>query len=515
MKSAASLSQDLIDRLRASAQAAWDAKDFKTGLQTMELASKLAPADGMVWLQLGHYYGSRCDYAAAERCFDRVIGLAAGKTAVMAQVAGLCVQFVNQALALHYFNQAVRQPDASAPMCVRLAELYDRLGRPTEARTLLDRALGMDPAYAPAMIVCARLDRQAGRLEEAERRLRTIPPNSKQVVLIHTYYELGQVLDRQGRYDEAMAAFLSAKKLLRPDAQRWLPELKKHRAVIREQQIWFSTETLQRWRDIGDQLQPRRRIAFLGGHPRSGTTLLEQVLDSHPGIIAAGETQVFANEALAPLKVLPPKEPPNLTALESLSRRMLQTTRANYFQFMEKVLGAPIGDRLLIDKNPALMALLPAFVRIFPEVKILVPLRDPRDVVLSCFMQTYLPVTLGSVAYQSLEETVDGYNLIMGGWKSAAAILPNPWLEVRYEEMVDDLPAAAKRVVDFLGLPWDARVLEFYQHAQQKHIHSPTYADVTRPIFKRAVGRWRNYQKYLEPHLPKLEPIIRALGYSL
>jgi hypothetical protein len=110
---------------------------------------------------------------------------------------------------------------------------------------------------------------------------------------------------------------------------------------------------------------------------------------------------------------------------------------------------------------------------------------------------------------------VDGYNLIMGGWKSAAAILPNPWLEVRYEEMVDDLPAAAKRVVDFLGLPWDARVLEFYQHAQQKHIHSPTYADVTRPIFKRAVGRWRNYQKYLEPHLPKLEPIIRALGYSL
>jgi hypothetical protein len=365
------------------------------------------------------------------------------------------------------------------------------------------------------MIVCARLDRQAGRLEEAERRLRTIPPNSKQVVLIHTYYELGQVLDRQGRYDEAMAAFLSAKKLLRPDAQRWLPELKKHRAVIREQQIWFSTETLQRWRDIGDQLQPRRRIAFLGGHPRSGTTLLEQVLDSHPGIIAAGETQVFANEALAPLKVLPPKEPPNLTALESLSRRMLQTTLANYFQFMEKVLGAPIGDRLLIDKNPALMALLPAFVRIFPEVKILVPLRDPRDVVLSCFMQTYLPVTLGSVAYQSLEETVDGYNLIMGGWKSAAAILPNPWLEVRYEEMVDDLPAAAKRVVDFLGLPWDARVLEFYQHAQQKHIHSPTYADVTRPIFKRAVGRWRNYQKYLEPHLPKLEPIIRALGYSL
>jgi tetratricopeptide (TPR) repeat protein len=514
MKSAESLSQNPVDRLRNRAQVAWDAKDFKQGIQTMEMVSRLAPANGAIWLQLGHYYGLRYDYAAAEQCFDRAIGLAPGKTAVVAQVAGLCAHFANQALAVRYFHQALKQPDASAAMCVRLAELYDRLGRSTEARALLDRALGMNPAYTPAIVVCARLDRQAGRLEDAERWLRRIRPNSTRSVLVHGYYELGQVLDQQGRYDEAMAAFLSAKEILRAETQRWLPELKKHRAVIREQQAWFSTETLNRWREIGDQLQPRRRIAFLGGHPRSGTTLLEQVLDSHPGIIAAGETQVFSNDALSPLKVLPPHEPPNLTALKSLSRRTLQTTRANYYHFMEKVLASPIGDRLLIDKNPALMALLPAFVRIFPEVKILVPLRDPRDVVLSCFMQTYLPVTLGSVAYQTLEETVEGCALIMTGWKSAAAILPNPWLEVRYEEMVDDLPAASKRVFDFLGLPWDPRVLEFYQHAQQKHIRSPTYAEVTRPIFKRAVGRWRNYQKYLEPHLPKLEPILKALGYA-
>ena len=91
----------------------------------------------------------------------------------------------------------------------------------------------------------------------------------------------------------------------------------------------------------------------------------------------------------------------------------------------------------------------------------------------------------------------------------------NPWLEVRYEDMVDDLESVARRTLGFLGVPWDARVLGFDEHARQKAVRSPTYADVTQPVYKRARGRWRNYQKYLEPHLPKLEPFVKAFGYEV
>ena len=90
----------------------------------------------------------------------------------------------------------------------------------------------------------------------------------------------------------------------------------------------------------------------------------------------------------------------------------------------------------------------------------------------------------------------------------------NPHLEVRYEEMVQDLESVSRRVLEFLGVPWDSRVLRFDEHARQKLVRSPTYADVTKPIFKGAVGRWRNYQKYLEPWLPTLEPFVKAFGYE-
>ena len=93
-------------------------------------------------------------------------------------------------------------------------------------------------------------------------------------------------------------------------------------------------------------------------------------------------------------------------------------------------------------------------------------------------------------------------------------MMKNAWLKVRYEDMVADLETVSRRVLDFLGVSWDPSVLRFDEHARGKTVRTPTYADVTQPVYKRAQGRWRNYQKYLEPCLPKLEPFVKALGYE-
>jgi hypothetical protein len=101
----------------------------------------------------------------------------------------------------------------------------------------------------------------------------------------------------------------------------------------------------------------------------------------------------------------------------------------------------------------------------------------------------------------------------MGIWQTLKPLIKNPYLEVRYEDMVADLESVARRALDFLDVPWDAHVLDFHEHARQKRVSSPTYADVTQPVYKRAQGRWRNYEKYLAPYLDKLEPFVKAFGY--
>jgi hypothetical protein len=93
-------------------------------------------------------------------------------------------------------------------------------------------------------------------------------------------------------------------------------------------------------------------------------------------------------------------------------------------------------------------------------------------------------------------------------------MLAGHYLQIRYEDMVEDLESVSRKTLDFLGVPWDVGVLKFDEHARHKQVRSPTYADVAKPVFKTAVGRWRNYQKHLEPFLEKLEPFVKAFGYE-
>jgi hypothetical protein len=152
-------------------------------------------------------------------------------------------------------------------------------------------------------------------------------------------------------------------------------------------------------------------------------------------------------------------------------------------------------------------------IRIFPEIKLLIALRDPRDVVLSCVMQP-MPLTAGSATYLELKRTVEEYVEMMSLWQKMKPMLEGHYLEVRYEDMVNDLESVARKTLDFLGVPWDAGVLRFHEHARQKVVRSPTYTDVTQPVYKRAAGRWRHYQKYIEPGLKMLEPFVKAFGYE-
>jgi hypothetical protein len=239
---------------------------------------------------------------------------------------------------------------------------------------------------------------------------------------------------------------------------------------------------------------------------------LQQILESHPEILTAEETEVFGNEILPRLAGQRASAMPLDQLLDALSPDEMAAARRAYFEMMEAVLGQSISARMLIDKNPAMTLMIPAMKRVFPELKLLIMQRDPRDVVLSCFLR-YLPINPVSVCFLTLQRTVERLMLDMGAWLKIRDLMDD-WVEVRYESLVRNTEGEARAVLASLGLPWDEQVLGYRTRVPREPVRSPSYADVAQPISTAAIGRWRNYQKHLTPALDLLAPLLATLGYE-
>ncbi|MDB6036732.1 MAG: Sulfotransferase [Verrucomicrobiales bacterium] len=506
---------EALSHLFTQAAEAWRNQDYEAAIRSLEHASKVDRINPSIQLDLARAYGLRYEYSAAQRCLDKAVRLAPGKAQALVAAGGRCQEFGHYEMAKRFFDRAIAENGNNCEALVTLAELSERHHENDRALDLVTRALKREPAHSRAQVVKARLLRITGKLEEGENTLReaianpACDPSNR----IRAWYELGQILDRQCRYEEAMAAFLEAKALQLPGAATLVPILNGIQNRILEMERTITADVLQRWCDPAAELIPSRPLAILCGHPRSGTTLLEQMLDSHPDIVTAEETHILHDEAYLPLSRGFPDDTSILEVLNSAAPASLKKSRADYFRFTELFIGKTIGDRLLIDKNPALNVLIPAAVRIFPEARFLVALRDPRDVCLSCFMQ---PLALNPVssAYLSLDGTIRQYASVMGFWRSILPKLSNAWMEVRYETLVGEFEDSARRILTFLGKSWNPEVLKFHEYARAKPVRSPTYADVVNPVNNRAVGRWANYSQYFESYLDKLQPFLDAFGYS-
>jgi Sulfotransferase family len=198
-----------------------------------------------------------------------------------------------------------------------------------------------------------------------------------------------------------------------------------------------------------------------------------------------------------------------------LTADQISHPREQYFRFMEYLLGEPIAGRMHLDKNPAYNLTIPLVLRFFPETRLIIALRDPRDVVLSCYLR-YLPLNAVSVNFLDIERTANRYALDMTAWLKYREMIPVPWCEIRYEDTVADAETQVRRALDALALPWDSQVLDYRQRVlDTKRVTSPTYAAVAEPIYTRAIGRWKNYERLLQPAMKTLEPFIREFGYSV
>jgi len=258
------------------------------------------------------------------------------------------------------------------------------------------------------------------------------------------------------------------------------------------------------WRPGPSSAQPAP--VFLVGFPRSGTTLLDQVLSSHSRVVCIEEREHFA-EALA--SVITDQD--KLAQFASLTDAEIEAARAGYWRRV-RAEQAPPANALVVDKLPLNIVVLPLIKRVFPEAKIIFALRDPRDVVLSCYVQRF-GMNAAMAQFLDLERAAAYYDAMMRLMLLCSARLGLDLHQVRYEDVVADLEHEARALTAFLGVDFEPAMLAYRETALQRDINTPSARQVIEPIYARSVGKWRRYADELAPVLPLLNQWVERFGY--
>jgi len=493
--------------------AAWGLRDMRRCEYLLGKVLEINRKSARALVLLGRVHGMQYEYDQAIEYFERAVEVSpkSEQGAVLIEAGNMAGGFFDSSIAESFFQAAVDHA-GTVQAKLALAEYSIRLRKLDMASTLVDEALSSAPMDPVASFLWCRLHEEC--FDECLKRLSRLMNTQSPELRARCGYQLAKLLDGAGDYDGAMSALAAAKSGLMSERNIVVETRKKVRAAHRNLTKNFSEAKRDQWQKDASYFGEPRKLVLLGGHPRSGTTLLEQVLDSHPGVISAEEAENFSIFAFGPLLRTQPQTIELMELLDGFESEALHTARDSYFSSMDACLDESVGSRVLVDKNPSLTSLVPVMFRFFPEIKFVTMIRDPRDVILSCYMQSFVPLSAVSANYLTLEDTADEYVDVMSVWTEVAKYLEQSTCEIRYENMVEDLEGNARKVLAFLGLNWNEAVMEYDRHAQEKVVRSPTASAVTEKVYSRAINRWKNYEKHLEPVFDKLSGSLSALGYE-
>lgn len=394
-----------------------------------------------------------------------------------------------------------------------LAWIEAQRGDAASALTCAQHALRMSPQHALAGMALASAALQQRDLPAAAARLSVLnqepalTPVNRSIVL----GLIGDFQDVGGRPAEAFAAYTASNAELRALHADQFGGLSGESALDRARHLigWFQAADRKAWLGA-PPIQPRfddpKAHIFLVGFPRSGTTLLENVLASHPEVVTLEE-----KPSLRPAAESYFRSDESLERLATIGLDEAAEQRATYWSLVRGFGVEPRG-RVFIDKLPLASVQLPLIAKLFPNARILFARRDPRDVVLSCFRRRF---AMNPAMYQllTLEGAATYYDAVMQLSELYRDLLPLPQHIVRYESLVDDFETTARAACDFVGLEWDQGLFDFAAKAKTRGIATPSAAQVARGLNREGQGTWRRYREQMPPVLPILEPWVQRFDY--
>lgn len=483
-------------------------RDWPAAVESYRRAIALRPDYAEAQANQGRALHMADRQADAVACFEQALRLRPGYGKAERWQGDSLADLGRRAEAEAAYRRALAIDPTDAEALSALAALQERSNKLEEAIASADAALSHDPRAVRALIAAARAERRLGRMEAALARLAgaaddaSIDPEAASMLA----FERGMALDRERDYPAAYSAFVRANALME---QAW-PMAESDRAFFPRLIDRLGERFTPAWLATWTSPPPDREPApvFLIGFPRSGTTLLDQILDAHPALATLEEKDAI-DIIRREVDSLPGGYPDALAGLDAVAITRL---REHYRAEVRRHMGGDPAGRI-VDKMPLNTIDTGLILRLFPDARFLLALRHPCDVVLSGFIQAFKP-NAAMVHFGSLDGAARFYAQVMGLWQHYVRVLTPRVLPVRYEDLVADLEGETRRILAFLDLPWDDAVLGYRERAKTRSIATPSYHQVVEPIYRRSVNRWYNYAGAFAPVLPILQPFIEEFGYA-
>jgi tetratricopeptide (TPR) repeat protein len=387
-----------------------------------------------------------------------------------------------------------------------LGSIAAHRGQHAEAEEWAQRTLRIVPGFPDALLCLAGAELARGERDAAEARLRQVINDSRAGAVDRSRATgmLADVFDAGGRYAEAFEAYGVCNTAIRQTNRRFADS--NVLGYVRESTAALDQLDSSLWTDLDAPPSPAAGHVFLLGFPRTGTTLVEVVLDGNPSVVSLEERELLADGVLAFMR-----QPIDFHPLARADAPALNALREAYWRRARQA-GIDVAGKVFVDKHPLNSLKLPLIARLFPDAKILFALRDPRDVLLSCFRRRF---QLNPSMYELL--TIPGaaafYAATMQFAFAAKESLGIGWHEVRYERLIAHFEREMRSICDYVGLEWMPGMGEFAGRVQNREHATPSTAQLSQGLVTSATAQWRHYESQLAPAFPALAPWIERLDY--
>ncbi len=413
------------------------------------------------------------------------------------------------------FQQAHKlAPGAPGPLAA-IAMVAMRRNDREACRAFASRAVALQPDHVAANFALAGLDLGAHQYEDVLARIQKMKAAGTldELQSLSAFAAQAEALEGLGQHTEAFEMYAKWNEVTRRNHAPKFGEggrVENHMHYMSRMKSWFERQDPADWRDpwpAGDYVSPVRRHVFLFGYPRSGTTLLENILASFPGVRGLEERPTLG---VADWEFL--RDDQAMDRLTRLDPVLAAQQRNEYWQRVRREV-PDVDGKVFVDMGPLYGIKLQVIARLFPDALLVRCRRDPRDVVLSCFKK---PFRVNASTYQmtTLEGAARHFDLAMQLTELHLSVLPLPVHVVDYATLVADFDASTRALAEFIGIPWTEDVRAFDRTAKGRRLRTASAEQVRRGLYD-GTRQWLRYRDQLAPVLPILEPWVTRFGYPL
>jgi tetratricopeptide (TPR) repeat protein len=444
-------------------------------------AARIQPDFPDAYSNIGNILLLKGHYSDAERFLRRALKLNPRFPDARINL-GLTLSFSNRLRdAKAQFEKALKHEPRNADVIFGMSIIAKTEGSFDEADVLLNRALQISPKMPKGLAAWATLRKMTPSDGNwLERAVEVAASGVSPLDESELRYAIGKYYDDIEDFKHAFQNYERANDLLKPIAEPF--DRDAYQRFVDTMIQAYTPETVAR-ADGGASASTKP--VLLVGMPRSGTSLTEQIISSHPSVLGAGELEFWnlaAHEHEAVIK----------------AGTLGESTRNKLAESYLRVLESKTGEAThVVDKAPINSDYLGVIHSVFPKARIIYMQRDPRDTCLSCYFQKFVLSMNFTMDLSDLSDYYRQHHRLMTHWR--AVLPPGTILDVPYEELVEDQEGWTRKILDFLGLEWDERVLDF--HNTKRAVATASFWQVRQKVYGNSVRRWRNYEKYIGPLL--------------